>query len=81
MKNVISMPREEAVARTAALSKAIQEFVASKRELVDISLDALLNAYLSGAEQTGRLHEVPPVLLKAVEAIAHDLLAPQSTKH
>lgn len=81
MKETISNPREEAIARVTALSTAIQEFVASKRELSNIAVDALLSAYLTVANRTGCLHEVPPVLLKVVESIANNLLAAQSTKH
>ena len=77
----IQMPREEALARVTALAKDIQQFVASKRELSDIAIDALLSTYLTVAQETGRLHEVPPVLLSVVEGIAKSLLTPPSIKH
>ena len=75
------MPREEALARVTALAKEIQQFVASKRELSDIAIDALLSTYLTVAQETDRLHEVPPVLLGVVEGIAKSFLAPPPIKH
>lgn len=77
----IEIPREEAVARVTALANEIQQLVASKKELADIVLDALLSCYVTVADATGRLHEVPPVLLSAAQGIASTLVAAQSTKH
>ena len=69
-KGLVSMTTEELFNRTQQLSLRIQQFVSEQPELVDIALSAMLSAYLTAALKTGRLHEVPPVLLKAVEAIA-----------
>ena len=69
-KGLVSMTTEERFNRTEVLSQRVQGFVSEQHELVDIALDAMLSAYLSAAANTGRLHEVPPVLLKAVEVIA-----------
>lgn len=81
-KGLVSMTAEELLNRTEVLSRGIQEFVSGQQELVDISLNAMLSAYLSAAANTGRLHEVPSVLLKAVEAIALGQLGPMAvTKH
>ena len=80
-QDLISMTEKDALERIATLSTSIQQFLTSKGELVDITLNALLSAYLSIADTTGRLQEVPPVLLHTVEAIVHRFTQAQATKH
>ncbi|BEU96582.1 hypothetical protein ACDW_22870 [Acidovorax sp. DW039] len=81
-KGLVTMTQEEMLDRTEQLSLRIQEFVSQQSELVDIALNSMLSAYLTAALKTGRLHEVPPVLLKAVEAIALGQIGPMAvTKH
>lgn len=75
------MTEKDALQRTAALSMSIQQFLVSKGELVDITLNGLLSAYFSIADTTGRLQEVPPVFLRVVETIALQLTQAQATKH
>lgn len=78
---MITMPEEEALKRVATLSKGIQEFLASRGELTDITLGALLQSYLSVADQTGRLHEVPLVLCGVIEMAARGLAESRITRH
>ena len=81
-KGLVAMTTEELFNRTQQLSLRIQQFVSEQPELVDIALSAMLSAYLTAALKAGRLHEVPPVLLKAVEAIALGQIGPMAaTKH
>ena len=81
-KGLVSMTTEELFNRTQQLSLRIQQFVSEQPELVDIALSAMLSAYLTAALKAGRLQEVPPVLLKAVEAIALGQIGPMAaTKH
>lgn len=82
MTKILTMPRDEAQKRVAALSQTITQLVVDSGELVDLSMDALLSSYLAIAEQTGRMHEVPPVLLNVAEALTKSLIPFQSTtKH
>lgn len=69
----VEIDRAEAHERVMVLSLSIQQCLAEKKELVDITLDALLATYLTVAQQTGRLHETPEVLLRTVESIAKAL--------
>lgn len=82
MSQILTMPREEASKRVAVLCHGITQLIADSGELVDLSLDALLSSYLTIAEQTGRMHEVPAVLSKVAQALSNGLISPQSTiKH
>ncbi|UBQ43983.1 hypothetical protein [Comamonas thiooxydans] len=82
MTQILTMPREEASKRVAVLCQGITQLIADSGELVDLSLDALLSSYLTIAEQTGRMHEVPAVLSKVAQALSNGLIPPQSvTKH
>ena len=82
MSQILIMPREEASKRVAVLCQGITQVIADSGELVDLSLDALLSSYLTIAEQTGRMHEVPAVLSKVAQALSNGLISPQSTiKH
>lgn len=82
MTQILTIPREEASKRVAVLCQDITQLIADSGELVDLSLDALLSSYLTIAEQTGRMHEVPEVLSKVAQALSSGLTPPQSTtKH
>lgn len=82
MTQILTIPREEASKRFAALCQGITQLIADSGELVDLSLDALLSSYLTIAEQTGRMHEVPAVLSKVAQALSSGLISSQSTtKH
>ena len=82
MEQMLTMPRDEASKRVAVLCKGITQLIADSGELEDLSLDALLSSYLTIAEQTGRMHEVPAVLSKVAQALSNGLISPQTTiKH
>jgi hypothetical protein len=59
---LVELPREEVVLRSKALAAEVKGLVASKKELVDIVLDALISAYAQVADESGRLAETPVVL-------------------
>ena len=82
MEQILTMPRDEASKRVEVLCKGITQLIADSGELVDLSLGALLSSYLTIAEQTGRIHEVPAVLSNVAQALSNGLIPPQSTiKH
>ena len=82
MSQILTMPREEAAKRVAVLCQGITQLIADSGELVDLSLDALLSSYLTIAEQTGRMHEVPAVLSNVAQALSNGQISPSSTiKH
>ena len=82
MTKILSMPRDEAEKRVATLRTGILQLLKESEELVDLTLDALLTSYLTIAEQTGRIHEVPTVLSNVAQALANGLNSSQSTtKH
>lgn len=82
MTKILTMPREEASQRVAVLCQGITQLIADSGELVDLSLDALLSSYLTIAEQTGRIHEVPIVLTNVAQSLSNGLNSIQpTTKH
>ena len=82
MTKILTMTREEASQRVAVLCTGITQLIADSGELVDLSMDALLSSYLTIAEQTGRIHEVPHVLANVANALSKGLIPPPSTtKH
>lgn len=82
MSQILTMPREEASKRVAVLCQGITQVIADSGGLVDLSLDALLSSYLTIAEQTGRMHEVPAVLSNVAQALSNGQISPSSTiKH
>ena len=86
MTKILTMTREEANQRVAVLCTGITQLIADSGELVDLTMDALLSSYLTIAEQTGRIHEVPHVLTNVAQtlnqALNKGLIPPPSTtKH
>lgn len=75
MKAINSVAHEEAVAHVSSLSLAIQQFISDQGVPVGTALNALIASYLAVADATGRLHEVPPLMLEVAETIARQLAA------
>ena len=55
MSALVSLSAEEATRRSKRLTKDLKTLLATRRELADIALDSLLNAYVQVANETGRL--------------------------
>ena len=53
--------------------------LATRRELADIALDSLLNAYVQVANETGRLQDCPGILRRWADRI--DTLNASRTTH
>ena len=82
MSQILTMPCEEAAQRVAVLCEGITQLIADSGELVDLSLGALLSSYLTIAEQSGRMHEVPAVFSNVGQALSKGLISVQpTTKH
>ena len=79
MSQLISMSAEEVMRRSSSLTKAIKAWVAEQRELTDIALDSLLNAYVLMANESGRLKEAPRILRSWADHI--DALSAKRTTH
>jgi len=62
MSALVSLSAEEATRRSKRLTKDLKTLLATRRELADIALDSLLNAYVQVANETGRLQDCPGIL-------------------
>ncbi len=79
MSALVSLSAEEVTRRVA--NKVLRSFVRrfERRELADIALDSLLNAYVQVANETGRLQDCPGILRLWADRI--DTLNASRTTH
>ncbi len=79
MSALVSLSAEEVTRRSKRLTKDLKTLLATRRELADIALDSLLNAYVQVANETGRLQDCPGILRLWADRI--DTLNASRTTH
>ena len=79
MPALVSLSAEEITRRSKRLTKDLKTLLATRRELADIALDSLLNAYVQVANETGRLQDCPGILRCLADRI--DTLNASRTTH